>query len=154
MILLDMKPALPILLSLLAWPALWTFWFITTRVYHPTTVLAIVVTTSLVGACIVSVYTNHLCLIPRLWERKSYLRYWACLIGTIAGSAAVSLVVIRISYFRIMGPDPDPYGALRHFAIDFAGIAVHVAAVALFVCLWKRLVGFEVQRHERRAQNG
>ena len=37
-----------------------------------------------------------------------------------------ALLVIRVSYFTLWGPDADPYGAYKHFAIDFAGMGAHV----------------------------
>jgi hypothetical protein len=127
------------LLSLLVWAALWAFWFITTRNYHPTTLLAIVVTTSLMVACAISIYANHLVLIPRLWRRQRFTAYWGSLVATVAISTAISLAMIRTAYYRTLGPDPDPYGACRHFAIDFSGVLAHVAAAAAIVWLWKRM---------------
>ena len=42
----------------------------------------------------------------------------------------LALTVIRISYFKTLGPDPDPNGVYVHFAIDFTGMVVHLAAAA------------------------
>ncbi len=45
----------------------------------------------------------------------------------------IALAFIRISYFELFGPDADPYGVYKHFAIDFFGMLVHVAIAALIV---------------------
>ncbi|TWW09434.1 hypothetical protein E3A20_14370 [Planctomyces bekefii] len=45
----------------------------------------------------------------------------------------LALFIIRISYHNLFGPDSDPYGAYKHFAIDFFGMTVHVAIAALIV---------------------
>jgi len=36
----------------------------------------------------------------------------------------LALTVIRLSYFKALGPDPDPNGVYRHCAIDFTGNGV------------------------------
>jgi hypothetical protein len=128
-----------VLLSLLMWAALWAFWFTITRNYHPTTPLAIIVTTSLMAACAISIYVDHLVLIPRLWRHQRFAAYFGSLLAAVAVSTAILLAVIRTAYYRTLGPDPDPYGACRHFAIDFSGVLAHVAAAAAIVWLWKRM---------------
>lgn len=66
---------------------------------------------------------------------------------------AIVLAIIRISYFKLFGPDVDPYGAYRHFAIDFFGMMVHVAAAALLV--WsKRALGRMAERGITKAAQG
>ena len=46
---------------------------------------------------------------------------------------AIALAIIRISYFKLFGPDSDPNGVYKHFAIDLFGMLVHVAVAALMV---------------------
>ena len=127
----------PLILALLAWAGLWAFWLLATRSFHPTFTLAVIVTTSLVVAYALAAYVNHMILVPRFWP-ASRGRYAAWLTATIVGLTAAALAVIRIAYTRALGPDPDPYGLYRHLAIDLFGMAVHLAAAAAVVALWKR----------------
>lgn len=53
---------------------------------------------------------------------------------------AFALAVIRVSYLMTCGPDTDPYGVYKHYAIDLFGMVVHVAAAALIVWATSRLV--------------
>lgn len=48
----------------------------------------------------------------------------------MAALTAAALTLIRVSYSRALGPDPEPNGLFKHYAIDFFGMAVHVAAAA------------------------
>jgi hypothetical protein len=125
--------------SLPAWAAVGVFWFVTTRDFHPTTELAVIVTASLVLASALAAYANHLVLVPRYWRVARYGAYGAALFGTMAVVTAAALAVIRLSYFRLHGLGADPYGAYKHFAIDFFGVAVHVAAAAGVVWAVRRI---------------
>jgi hypothetical protein len=121
--------------SLLAWAVLGIFWLIVTRGFHPTRALAIVVTASLIGAYASAAYINHLVLIPRYFGTRRYRQYVLWLLAAMASLTAVALTVIRTSYVRAWGPDPDPHGLYKHFAIDFVGMVVHVALAAAVVWL-------------------
>ena len=127
----------------LVWVAVGLFWFFTTRDFHPTTELAVIVTTALVAAFAVAVDVNHLVLVARYWRTQRYGAYAALLLATMAAVTAVALTVIRVSYFHLHGPDADPNGMCKHFAIDLFGTAVHVAAAAVAVWIWKRCVAPE-----------
>jgi hypothetical protein len=50
---------------------------------------------------------------------------------------AVALAIIRVSYFELSGPDADPYGAYKHFAIDLFGMAIHLALAAGVVWVFR-----------------
>jgi hypothetical protein len=73
-------------------------------------------------------------------EARRGWRYWLCLPGTMAAPTTVALTVIRVAYFRLHGPDADPYGANEHFAIDPFGMAAYLAAAAAVVRAWRRSV--------------
>jgi hypothetical protein len=137
-----MSSSRAIWLSLLVWTALWSFWFLTTRWYHPTTFLAVVVTTTLIRAYATAVCLNKLVLIPRYWRGKHLGLYSLWLLGTMAILTAIARAIIRTTYFLALGPDPDPYGLYRHYAIDFLGMVVHVVVAAglfrLLAPLWQR----------------
>ena len=59
--------------ALMAWVAVWIFWLTTTRTFHPTFGLAVIVTTSLVVAYALAAALNHRVLLPRK-RAKSHLR--------------------------------------------------------------------------------
>ena len=115
----------------LAWVGAWTFWMATTRRFHPSLLLAVIVTTALILAYAVAVYINHFALIPRYWRTGRRGGYLVRLVVVMVVLTAAALVVIRTSYLTLHGPDPDPYGVPRHFLIDLFGMAVHLAVAAL-----------------------
>lgn len=131
--------ALP--LSLLLWTAVGAFWFAATRSFHPTRELAILVTSSLVTAMALASYANHLWLAPRYLHQGRPWAYALSLLAVMIGLTAAALAVIRTAYFLRLGPDPDPYGAIRHFLIDFFGVAAHIAAAAVVVGVYSRYIG-------------
>ena len=129
-----------LVLSMVAWVGVWAFWFAMTQDFHPTSTLAVIVTTCLVVAYAAAGYVNHLVLVPRFWaagRRKSYLCWLA---ATMVVLTASSLAVIRVSYTKMWGPDADPNGAYKHFAIDLFGMAVHLGVAALVVWMVGRYV--------------
>lgn len=124
--------------SVLAWLAVWAFWLLVTRDSHPTFVLALIVTTSLVAAYAMVAFVNHLWLIPLIWKPNRRGIYAAMLLLLMLFTNGLALTVIRVSYFQLWGPDADPYGAYKHFAIDLFGMVVHLLLAALVVRLWHR----------------
>lgn len=126
--------------SACAWVVVGLFWYFTTRNFHPTTVLAVIVTGSLVMAYALAAYLNHLVLIPDYWRRGRWAMYAASLLATMTILTALALLVIRYSYFYLWGPDDDPNGAYKHFAIDWLGMAVHLLAAAVVVGLVRRVL--------------
>lgn len=126
--------------SAVAWLGVGLFWLVATRNFHPTESLALITTGSLVMAYATAVYANHLLLIPACWRVGHYGAYAGGLLAVMALLTAAALAVIRVSYFRIWGPDADPYGAYKHYAIDFLGMGVHVLAAAGLVWLINRIV--------------
>ena len=133
------RRTLTIILAHLAWVGIGLFWFVVTRDFHPTIDLAVIVTTSLVIAFAIAADVNHFLLIPWFWRSQRFVLYAMSLFGTMAGVTAIALAIIRISYFQLYGPDADPYGAYKHFAIDLFGTTVHVALAAGIVWLWGRV---------------
>jgi hypothetical protein len=123
----------PLFVSMMAWASVWAFWLLLTHRYHPTFVLALIVTTSLVVAFAAAAYCNHFVLMPRLWATKKPGQYFAWLIATMVLFTTIALAIIRVSYFYLFGPDADPYGLYKHFVIDLFGMIVHVSLAALIV---------------------
>lgn len=127
--------------SLVAWVGVWAFWLIVTHDFHPLFSLAVVVTTSLVVAYATAAYLNHLVLIPRFMATGRRWSYAIALALTMAVLTAAALAVIRLTYAEWWGPDPDPNGVFKHYAIDLFGMAVHVllaAGVVAVVRRWRR----------------
>ncbi len=112
-----------------------------TRDFHPLFSLAVVVTTSLVVAYAAAAYVNHLVLIPRLFATGRRWSYASGLAVTMAVLTAAALAVIRVTYAEWWGPDPDPNGVYKHFAIDLFGMAVHLVGAAVVVAVDRRLTG-------------
>ncbi len=138
-----MSQAVPRILIATSWFAVWAFWFVTTRSFHPTQTLALIVTTALVVAYAIAVYLHHAILLPRWRESKRVARYLLELLGMMAILTAMALAIIRTSYTQLLGPDPDPNGVYKHFAIDFVGMAVHLLAAFVIVAVasrWQRAV--------------
>jgi hypothetical protein len=129
----DLVSRRSIVVSLLAWLLVWGFWLCLTIRFHPTFALALIATTSLIVAFAAASYCNHLVLIPRFWVLNRRFVYIFWLATTMAILTAFALVIIRISYFNLVGPDSDPNGAYKHFAIDFFGMILHVAVAASVV---------------------
>ena len=128
-----MRRSLVLCLSLAAWVGVWAFWLTLTRDFHPSLSHAVVGTTSLVVAYATAAYINHLVLVPRLWAAGRRWRYAALLVGTMALLTGVALAVIRVAYLAWSGPDADPNGVYKHYAIDLFGMAVHLGVAALVV---------------------
>jgi hypothetical protein len=124
-----------IVVSLFGWLGAWTFWLSLTYRFHPTFTLALIVTTSLIVAFAAASYCNHLILMPRYWTLNRRGEYVCWLAATMAIFNAIALAIIRTSYFEMYGPDADPYGVYKHFAIDLFGMIVHVAIAAAIVWL-------------------
>jgi hypothetical protein len=64
---------------------------------------------------------------------------------------SIALMVIRVSYRRLWGPDADLLGAYKHFAIDLFGMAVHVGAAYIVVSGVKWVI--KSKRHEMADTN-
>lgn len=127
----------------LAWLAVWGFWLIVTRGFHPTFGLALIVTTSLVVAYAAAVTLNHLRLLPGLRRTGRRGRYAAQLGAAMIILTGAALAVIRSAYSTTLGPDPDPNGAWKHFGIDLFGMAVHLGGAALVAAAWRRRAGWK-----------
>ena len=124
--------------SLVAWLAVGVFWLVTTRNYHPTWTLAVIVSSSLMLVYAIATYINYLVLIPKYWRARLYGRFAVSLLVTMCVLTGLALAVIRTSYHTMYGPDPDPNGMYIHYAIDLFGMAVHVVVAAGIVWCVRR----------------
>ncbi len=134
--------------SILAWVVVWGFWLGVTHDHHPTFALAVIVTTSLIVAYALAVYVNQLVLIPRYWKAGHRLLFVLWLALAMAFLTGVALVIIRISYLKLWGPDSDPVGVYKNYLIDLFGMPVHLLAAAGIVSLFQRARrGSSIDRH-------
>ena len=127
--------------ALFAWSAVWLFWLVATWGFHPTPALAVVVTTSLVGAYAAVFHLNRGVLVPRLWKRGRKWGYLGAGVAMMGVGNGVALGVIRGAYGALWGSDADPDGAVKHFAIDLFGMAVHLVGATAVAWGWRGLVG-------------
>ena len=132
--------------TLLAWSGVWAFWLFATRDSHPSFTLSLIVTTSLMVAYALAAHLNHLWLIPRYWVTGRRGMYSCCLSGSMLLLNGAALTVIRVSYFQLWGPDADPNGTSKHFAIDLFGMVVHLLLAVLVVRGWRRFHPTEPNR--------
>ncbi len=123
-------------MSIAAWILIWAFWLGLTKDLHPTFTLALIVTTALVVAYASTAYVNHIILIPHYWRAGQRFRYTIRLLLLSLTMTGLALGIIRYQYFKQLGRDTDPYGAYKHFVIDFFGMAVHlsIAWIVVRVC--------------------
>ena len=130
----------------MAWLGVWVFLLIVTCNFHPTFSLALIVTSSLVVVYAIAAYFNHLLLIPRFWKIGHRWQYLGWMAMTMVLLTGVALAVIRLSYFKLWGPDSDPIGLYKHFLIDLFGMAVHLLAAAVGVNCFRRWAESKVRR--------
>ena len=91
------------------------------------------------GVCVSGVFEPFV-FIPHFWKRHTL----ACLLGLavrrMMAFTTVAVTVIRVSYIRLLGPDPNPNGLYIHFGIDFIGMVAHVLMAACVVWFWRHLL--------------
>lgn len=122
-----------------AWVAVGVFWWAATKSQHPTPHLAIVTTTALLVAYAAVFFLNHGVLVPRLHQPGRVVAYWCALLFMMLAGTALALAVIRLSYTRVVGPEPDLAATIRlHFLIDFIGMVVHQAGASALLVAARR----------------
>ncbi len=107
------------------WLAVTLFWLIATYRFHPTLLLAIIVTLSLMLCYAIVIFIDWFHLQKRFAIHQKRSRYLGELASTMLAATAIALAIIRVSYFSLVGPDSDPWGFPKHFAIDLFGLIVH-----------------------------
>ena len=123
-----------ITLHLAVWWAVFLFWLVVTRQYHPTLIIAVSVTIILVSSFVLAVYVNSLFLVPRFARQRRWLRYLLSVLATILVLDLGAVLLIQFIYDKLWGADPLRYGFWFNLATDGFGIAVHV--VAAMVMMW------------------
>lgn len=142
-------------MSLLGCGAVWcvvgVFWWAVTKSQHPTPHLAIVTTSALIGAYAGVFFLNHGLLVPRLHQRGRVAVYWCALFLAMLAGTALALAVIRFSYTRVVGPEPDLWATIRrHYLIDFVGMLVHQIGGFALLAAARRWVTVSVPTASRR----
>lgn len=72
-----------IALHMAVWLAVFIFWLVATRQYHPTLTIAMSATAVLVSASALAVYANSLYLVPVFARRRLWWRYIVSLVATV-----------------------------------------------------------------------
>lgn len=129
-----MTPQKRVPLHLAIWLAVFAFWFLMTRQFHPTTTLAILATSVLVTSSAVAVYVNQLSLIPRLARASRWWQYVVALLVTVLILALICASLIAFLYDWIWGPDPRRFGLGFNLLSDGIIIVLHV--VGAIVVRW------------------
>jgi hypothetical protein len=114
----------------LAWVVLWGFWVIVSKDNHPSFRLNAIATGFLAATFAAAVHANHLRLIPRFWNQGRYAAYTLALLLVMGTLALACTLAIHLVYDFLQGPDPLRFGFWANYAMEFVGVAIHVAAVA------------------------
>ena len=120
------------LIHLLSWLCVWAFWLFATFDFHPDLRLALITTTSLILAYAGAYYLIRLVLVPKFYQKGQMTKYVCLLLLWMTSFTGLALLMIRLSYIEALGPDPDPWGAAKHFVLDLFGMTVHLFAATLF----------------------
>lgn len=121
---------------MIAWTAVAAFWFALTANHHPTRGLAVGVTITLVAASAIAAHLNLGLRARKRRDRTTERRVWAVLVPSVLILTAVALAIIRLLYTEA---GFTPGSVAYHYAIDLAGIVVHVAATAAVVGFFRAL---------------
>ncbi len=115
----------------IAWLSLWVFWTAVSCGRHPTLLVGALATGALLGACAAAVYSDRIVLAPRLLASRRFATYWAAVVLVVGAAALAAVAAIGRVYDVLWGPDERRFGFRANFGIDFAAVALHVAAAAL-----------------------
>lgn len=127
---------MPIGLAILLWTCIAAAWTAATRHFHPTLAVASCVTASLIASYAAAAWINESRLLPQARQTKHARRYWLQLIAAMFILTALALTAIHIIY-HVLGPFPT--GPIpQHFALDFFGMAVHIAGARAAVAVSRR----------------
>ena len=120
------------------WLGLWGFWVWVSRHNHPTLLIDGVATALLLAAFAAAVYGNWHVLVPRFWAQGRRLAYWACLLVMMNILTAIDVVVIGSAYDVLWEPDVRRFGFWINYALEFAGMTLHLAGAAVIVKVMRR----------------
>ena len=117
-----------VMLHLVVWFGVFTFWLLVTRQHHPTWMVAALATAVLVSAFALAAYLNSLLLWPKFAKRRRWLPYLLALLTTVAVIDLVAVLSIQLIYDWLWGTDAGRYSFWFNLTSDGAGIIVHVVA--------------------------
>jgi hypothetical protein len=115
-------------INVILWIAIFIFWFFVSRAYHPTLLIAILATAVLVAVSVAAVYLNHLLLLPKRTEHRSFPRYITQLVISVIVLGVLAVFIIQVIYDYLWGPDPNRFGIWQNVAYEIIFISIHVIA--------------------------
>ena len=127
----------PLILQVVGWVALWIFFTIATRMFHPTSLIAVSVTGCLELAAAGAFYLNEFWLVPRFLVVNRFFGYAAALFVAVLGITVAVVFLIQLLYDILWMPDPRRLTLKTNIETDFAWISVHVLLGAGVFRLWK-----------------
>jgi hypothetical protein len=133
-------------LQAMLWVALWILLATATRVFHPTILIAASATACLELASLSAVYLNHSVLVPKFLATRRLFRYAAALLLSLSILTMAAVFAIQLLYDIFWRPDARRFGLWVNIESDFAWIALHVLAAALFYGAWRRWFGVPRRR--------
>jgi len=126
-------------LNVLLWAAIFGFWLFISRAYHPTLLIAILATAVLVAVSATAVYLNHLVLLPKYAEHRSFARYIIQLVAAVTLPGLLAVLIIQAIYDYLWGPDPNRFGFWQNLAYEIIFISIHVIIAMAAIRLSKKL---------------
>lgn len=124
-------PVTRFLPPLAVWLALWAFWTLATRAYHPDLRLASLATACLVAASAAAVHLDARLLVPRYLRARRPAAYAVALAAILLACGLLAAATIHLLYDALLGPDPRRFSFAVNVALDTAFVALHVAAARL-----------------------
>lgn len=116
-----------IILHLLIWAGVFTFWLLSTKQFHPNMTIAAAATGLLVTGSALMVYLNSLFLLPRFARQGCWLQYFIALLMTLAILDLITVQAIQLIYDALWHPDPLRFGFWFNLSSDGFIIALHLA---------------------------
>jgi hypothetical protein len=121
------------------WLGLFIGWLLATRHYHPTLLIAVLVTTILVSASALAVYINRHVLQTQFARHRSLLKYAVLLITLLVALDLIAVLSIQRIYDLLWGPDPNRFGFWFNFGSDGFIIVLHLIAAVSLEWIMKQL---------------
>jgi hypothetical protein len=128
-----------LIIHVMLWLGLLIGWLLATRHYHPTLLIAVLVTTILVSASALAVYINRHVLQTQFARHRSLLKYAVLLITLLVALDLIAVLSIQRIYDLLWGPDPNRFGFWFNFGSDGFIIVLHLIAAVSLEWIMKQL---------------
>jgi Na+-transporting methylmalonyl-CoA/oxaloacetate decarboxylase beta subunit len=128
-----------LIIHVMLWLGIFFCWLLATRHYHPTLLIAVLVTTILVSASALAVYINRHVLQAQFARHRSLLKYAVLLIALLVALDLIAVLSIQRIYDLLWGPDPNRFGFWFNFGSDGFIIVLHLIAAVSLEWIMKQL---------------